>query len=100
MFKILKVTGESLSPLFQAGDFVLVGMRPGFTRGLKPGDTVVFDHPVYGRLIKQVERLGEAGDEVFVIGLREDSVDSRRFGPVRKRDVLGKVLWRIARPPR
>lgn len=96
MLKFLRVTGESLSPLFQAGDFVLVGMRPWFTRGLKPGDVVVFGHPDYGRLIKRVERV--EGAALFVIGLREDSVDSRRFGPIDQGDVQGKVLWRITRP--
>ena len=97
MFQLLKVTGESLSPFFVQGDYVLVSRLHLTLRHLKPGDVVVFRHPAYGILIKLLEYLSEDGEELFVIGSHPESNDSRRFGLIPRRWVFGKVVWRIAR---
>lgn len=99
MFQILEVTGESLSPFFLHGDYVLVIKLPYVLRHLRVGDVVVFHHPVYGVMIKRLERLSSDGEELFVVGSHPDSNDSRRFGPVSRKWVIGKVIWRIARAP-
>lgn len=99
MFQVLKVTGESLSPFFLHGDYVLVVKIAYVLRRLKAGDVVVFRHPVYGVMIKRLERLSTDGEELYVLGSHPDSNDSRRFGPVSHRWVIGKVVWRIARSP-
>lgn len=98
MLQILKVTGESLSPFFLQGDYVLVLKHPRFLRRLRPGDVVVFRHPAYGVMIKRLERLSEDGAELFVLGSHPESNDSRSFGMVPRHWVIGKVIWRIARP--
>ncbi len=100
MLHMLKVTGESLSPLFQEGDYVLITTIPFMIRKIKPGDTVVFQHPSYGTLIKQVESVAPDMGSISVIGTSPNSVDSRRFGPIQREDVVGKVIWHIARPGR
>ena len=63
----------------------------------KMGDLLVFRHPVYGTMIKRVERVDLEKDEIFVIGSHPQSVDSRQFGPIPKGWVTGKVLWHIAK---
>lgn len=100
MLRILKVTGESLSPFLMAGDYVLVGSLPRRLLSIREGDIVVLRHPQYGTLIKRVESLSAGGDELFVVGDHPDSIDSRMFGPVRRASVVGKVLkaFRKARP--
>jgi phage repressor protein C with HTH and peptisase S24 domain len=95
---MIKVTGESLSPLFQEGDYVLIATIPFVVNKIKSGDTIVFQNPSYGVLIKQVERVDREAGVITVVGLNPNSVDSRRFGPVRREDVIGKVIWHIARP--
>ena len=95
MFQILKVTGESLSPFFVQGDYVLVVKIPFVLRRLKPGDVVVFRHPAYGVMIKRLEHLSEDGEVLFVLGSHPDSNDSRSFGPVPRHWLIGKVIWRI-----
>jgi nickel-type superoxide dismutase maturation protease len=95
MIRFLKVTGESLSPLFQDGDYVLVAKFPFLLRRIRPGDIVVFRQVDYGTLIKRVERLSPDGDELFVKGTHELSTDSRRFGAVHRSDLIGKVIWSI-----
>ena len=98
MFRMIQVTGESLSPLFREGDYVLVTTIPFVVKRVKAGDTILFRHPIYGTLIKQVEGIDAVLGTLSVIGTHPDSVDSRRFGPIRQEDVIGKVLWRIPRP--
>ena len=98
MLKILKVTGDSLSPFFLEGDFVVVSKIPFFLRKPRSGDIVVFEHPTYGTLIKRVERLSPDGEEVYVIGEHPLSTDSRQFGPLPCRILLGKVIWHIRKP--
>jgi nickel-type superoxide dismutase maturation protease len=97
VFQVLKVTGESLSPFFMQGDYVLVAKIPFILRRIKPGDVLVFRHPAYGVLIKRLERLSEDGEELFVLGSHPESNDSRSFGTVPRRWITGKVIWRIAR---
>jgi len=98
MLRMIKVTGESLSPFFQEGDYVLITTIPFLLNKIKAGDTIVFQHPAYGTLIKQVERVNGEEGMLSVVGTNPNSVDSRRFGPIRREDVIGKVIWHIGRP--
>ncbi|MBN1148439.1 MAG: hypothetical protein JXA78_14360 [Anaerolineales bacterium] len=100
MFGLLKVTGESLSPDYREGDFVLLLKIPFFLRRLRQGDTVVFRQPYYGVMIKRVEWQSQGGGLVYVLGAHPDSADSRKFGPVPREDLLGKVVWHIKKPGR
>ncbi len=127
MLRIVKVTGASLSPEYEEGDYVVVTTLPFFFDvpnlgkpeseegsrwsrgilqkvqeflwlGLKQGDKIIFRHPVYGTMVKRVEQVGSDGKEVYVIGSHPRSVDSRQFGPIPKEWITGKVLWHIAKP--
>lgn len=98
MLRIIKVAGESLSPEYKEGDYVVIATLPFFFDSLKQGDTIVFHHPVYGTMVKRVERIEPDSDEIFVIGNHPQSVDSRQFGPIPKHWITGKVLWHIAKP--
>jgi nickel-type superoxide dismutase maturation protease len=91
------VTGESLSPFLLEGDFVVVSKIPFVLRKIKAGDIVVFRHPVYGTMIKKVEHTSPDGEEIFVLGTHPESTDSRQFGPLRRRQLIGKVIWHIGR---
>jgi signal peptidase I len=98
MLNILKVTGDSLSPDYQEGDFVLASKIPVFLSTIREGDVVVFNHPEYGVLIKKVAIIYPQSREYFVIGSHGHSVDSRRIGNIRRKDIIGKVIWHIRRP--
>lgn len=98
MLRLLKVTGTSLVPAYRDGDFVLTSKIPILLRRLHPGDALAFRHEIYGTLIKLVQRVDLDRDEIEVVGLHEHSVDSRRFGPIHRRDVIGKVVWHIPKP--
>jgi signal peptidase I len=98
MLRLLKVTGNSLSPRFQEGDFVIVSKIPFFFAPARPGDVVAFRQPGYGTLIKLVEGVDADRGELTVTGTQPGSVDSRVFGPVPKKALVGKVIWHVSKP--
>jgi signal peptidase I len=98
MLRLLKVTGNSLSPRFQEGDFVIVSKIPFLFSPPKPGDVVAFRQPGYGTLIKLVEGVDKAGGGLTVTGSQPDSVDSRVFGSVSIPSLVGKVIVHVTKP--
>ena len=98
MFKFLKVTGSSLSPLYREGDFVLVTKIPFFLNSIHVGDIVVFDHSDYGTMIKRVADITPDGGGFFVSGSHKDSVNSHQIGIINRAAIIGKVIWHISRP--
>jgi signal peptidase I len=94
MLKLLKIVGDSLTPGYQNGDFVLVSKIPFIFHPPAPGDVIAFRQPGYGLLIKRIQSVNQGG-EMNVIGTRIESIDSRMFGPVRQQDMIGKVVWHI-----
>ncbi len=98
MLRILKITGESLSPTHNPGDYVLISTRPKGANALKSGEIVVFKHPVYGTMVKRVVRVFPKDEKIFVTGSHPQSIDSRQFGPIPQSWVIGKVVWHIPHP--
>jgi len=95
VLRLLKVRGESLYPEFRPGDYVLI-LRPSFPGlKIKVGDTIAFDQPRYGMLLKRVKEVLESGRSFDVRGSQISSTDSRDFGPISRTRVLGKVIWHI-----
>jgi nickel-type superoxide dismutase maturation protease len=94
MLKFIKVTGDSLYPDYREGDYVMVITVPFFS--FKRGDTIVFRHLEYGTMIKKIAQVEPDG--IHVVGNHPDSVDSRRFGPIKPGDVVGRVVWHIRKP--
>lgn len=93
MCRVIKVTGDSLSPIIEEGDFVLVLKIPFFF--LHRGDIIVFRHDIHGLMIKLVEAVSTDEETIFAIGTHPFSTDSRSFGPVPRRNIIGKVILRI-----
>ena len=100
LLQIIRVSGDSLDPVYQDGDFVLVSKIPIVFLGIRPGDAVVFQHPRLGWLIKLVERLEAKDHSVFVVGLDPHSSDSRTFGAIPRAQIQGKVIWHFTPEPK
>ena len=92
MLRFLKITGNSMSPDFQEGDFVLLATLPYVIKHLKVGDTIIFNHKIYGTLIKRIASFDPRTTEAYVEGTRPDSLDSRRLGTIRRDAIRGKVI--------
>jgi signal peptidase I len=94
LWPLYRVSGYSLWPLYDDGDYVLA-LHPTLAGTIKPGDVVVFRHPAYGTMIKQVEHIVPGSNDLYVTGTHERSTDSRDFGAISSRSVIGKVVWHI-----
>ena len=92
MFRILKVTGGSMSPDFKEGDFVVLTTIPFFLNRLKIGDNIVFDHKFYGTLIKRIASFDPETAEAYVEGTSSNSLSSLRLGTIRRKAIWGKVI--------
>lgn len=98
MLKIIKVTGNSLSPFFLSGDYVLVRKRTSSKDSFPSGSVVVFDHPIYGRLIKRVLSNDTESKTLIVGGDHKDSISSHKLGPIPYSSVVGKAIFHIKKP--
>ena len=92
MLKVLRISGQSLTPEYQEGDYVVVA---SFWRRPVPGDLIVFRNEKHGTMIKKLKAISADENGYFVIGSHPRSIDSRQFGPVGRQDVFGRVIWHI-----
>lgn len=100
MIKIIKVAGESLSPSFLPGDYVLIGKYSYLFGAISTGDIIVFTHPSLGLMIKEVDRINSELQQIHVKGSHPLSLASRQIGPISVANILGKVIWHIKNPMR
>ena len=98
MLQLLKIRGHSLFPDFREGDYVLISRFPFPSVKIRQGDVIVFCQPGYSPMIKRVRQVIDDGSAFEVRGTQVDSTDSRNFGPVRREQVTGKVIWHIRQP--
>jgi len=100
VIRVIKVTGESLSPSFQDGDYVLIATVSLFINHIRSGDIIVFVHDDLGTVIKMVDHVNQETGEMYVTGTHEHSVNSSRLGMIERRSIIGKVIWHIHGPRR
>lgn len=85
-----KVYGKSMNPTFPEGTFVFAWT---WFNHLKKEDVVVAKKKEL-LVLKRVKEIRDG--KYFLIGDNyKESTDSRSFGFVEKKDILGKVLFRI-----
>ncbi|MDP2585569.1 MAG: nickel-type superoxide dismutase maturation protease [Candidatus Levybacteria bacterium] len=91
LFKF-KVEGNSMIPAFKAGDTILVNRLAYFLSKPKVGNAVVLKRGKF--IIKRIAKV--EGNKIFVIGdNKKESTDSRNFGWINKKDIVGKVIFKI-----
>lgn len=92
-----RVVGNSMIPLLNPGDEVLVNLKAYCKKNPSLGDIVVAQHPLQPnlRLIKRVAAVLENG-ECFLEGDNPaESTDSRSFGSIASEQILGRVTSRF-----
>jgi hypothetical protein len=87
-----------MAPVYEEGDFVITITLPFLFKFLKPGNVIAFEHGHYGLLIKRIRTLDRHTGEMTVEGTHENSLDSRRLGPIRKTAIRGIVIAHFTKP--
>ena len=90
--KIL-VSGHSMIPTYCPGDKILTSTLPYLFSKPKIGDVIVFkkDNTL---LIKRISKITNIG--LLVEGdNKDDSYDSASFGIISKKQILGKVVYKL-----
>jgi nickel-type superoxide dismutase maturation protease len=91
LFRV-KVKGHSMEPALKHNQIVVASSLPYFFGKPQAGDIVVLSH---GKcIIKRIINVKE--NEIFVVGDNDkESTDSRNFGWLNKRKIIGKVIYKI-----
>lgn len=94
-FSRFKISGHSMEPVLFEGDSVIVSFIPFFFKSPKIGDIVLFlDNKNNKYLIKRIKEIDK--ENYFLIGDNiKDSKDSRYFGYISKKNILGKVILKF-----
>lgn len=83
-------------PTLTANDFVLC-YRYRKTQ-FDVGEMVVVQHPRFGVIIKRIEAITQQGNYVLSGDNKKVSTSSDTLGQISNSDILGKVIWHIAKP--
>lgn len=94
-FGVLRVEGDSMTPLLEEGDVVIIKKAVFYHHKPEEGDILIFNNPISGRL--NIKRCSAVyGTTVFVTGINlPESTDSRHFGRIKKSDIKGSVWIKI-----
>jgi signal peptidase I len=86
--------GHSMEPLFGEGDKVIINKLAYLFTKPKLGDVVAFkENTERGKILLKKIKRGSDNGQYFVVGAnKNDSQDSRQFGPIAKSQILGKLL--------
>jgi signal peptidase I len=90
------VAGASMEPALHAGDFVIVDRKAFSHRLPRPGDVILASDPrePSRTLVKRVTWVDLHGQLWLEGDNLEGSTDSRAFGSVPSRDLMGRVVFR------
>ncbi len=91
LFGVLKVSGHSMEPTIKNGQTVVVSSIPYIIRKPGIGDIVAFKNSdkIFIKRITKIE-----SNNFFIEGdNKDDSLDSRKIGFVKREEILGKVIF-------
>jgi signal peptidase I len=107
---VVEVRGDSMRPTFQDGDRLLA-IRRWASPPVRPGDVVIVRAPaaswrpeeplsaattvIVKRVVVPPADRGLPRGGFWVRGDAPDSYDSRRFGAIEQRALVGRAVWRL-----
>jgi phage repressor protein C with HTH and peptisase S24 domain len=94
MISILKIQGESMSPLYMEGDYLIVA-RPFRRSSIIPGKNIIFQHDKYGLIVKTITSVDIVRQIFHSKGLNKNSITDQEIGETPFRNIKGLPLFHI-----
>ena len=88
LLSLLKAEGHSMEPIIKNGSFLINSSIPYFFRNPEIDEIIVFRHREK-IIVKKIVKIDK--DKIFVEGINK--LDSKKFDPIYKKNILGKVIW-------
>lgn len=87
------VEGDSMSPTLKNGDAVLINSPAN----LQVGDIVLAKHPFKQsvKMLKRISEIDDSGNYLLIGDNPAESADSRSFGAIPAKDILGVAVCRL-----
>ena len=92
--KIIRVTGQSMSPYYKDGDYVVI-YSMFLKLMLQENRDIVFKHQRLGLLIKRISRVNFAKKTVSVFGTGYGSSSTQKIGDVEFQNIIGYVIFKV-----
>ena len=89
-----KIIGHSMEPQIKTGETVLVSSIPYWFKIPKINDIVALKDNTGNFLIKRIASI-KSGKYHVEGDNKQDSLDSRRFGSVFKKQIIGEVIYKL-----
>lgn len=93
ILKLVKVKGDSMSPLFLHGDYLLLTDFPTPTFWIRKGKFIVFHSEQYGLLVKRIAKIDKHKKVFWAEGMNPYSITTEQMGENDFSSVEGRVLW-------
>lgn len=93
---LINVVGDSMSPTYKDGETLIMNPKAYKRRLPLENEIVVFNHPYIENMIllKRVSWVKE--NQLYLVGDKKSSTDSRSFGTVPLHKLRGKVIGRYS----
>jgi signal peptidase I len=91
MITIVKVSGRSMLPKYQEGDYLLL-LKKSKSR-LKVGKDIVFNHKAYGVMIKEVSSINKELNFFTAKGLNIESISEEKMGEIPFDSIIGYPIY-------
>ena len=90
-----RVEGNSMYPALKQGDTVIINRFSYLFKNPSIGDIVLVKKPKESRVI--LKRVTEVKNDLYFLSgdNKKESTDSRKFGYIQKKHILGKMLVKL-----
>lgn len=80
-----------MAPLYNEGNYCLC--KRAKAKNLKPGDVVVSELPIYGKIIKRIKSIDKDLGLVELTGENPESITTEQMGLIPLKNILWQVIW-------
>jgi len=95
MLTIVKVSGRSMEPKYKDGDYLLLLKRS--VKKLRQGNDIVFSHPIYGTMVKQIKSVNSSNQIFTAIGLNPESLSEEVMGEISFKTIKGFPIYHFSK---